>query len=112
MDIPKYKLEIINKIKSAKNLNIMKIIHGKSAFNIMRYISFDLKNKKPDNFDELWNDYEKNTSILIIYEHKPKVHAYIVFNLIIGSKNSKHFSLIGEKYDYKSGTDIIKKLNI
>ena len=110
MKISKYKKEFIEKEKSSKHVKMIKIINGKKAFDIAKYVFFEIKNENPDEWSKIWNDYEKNTCALVIYEYKSIINKSIIFKLIIGRDNTKNFSIVAEKYSYNVGKKLLNDI--
>lgn len=107
MKISKYKQQIIEEYESNKRVKILNIFYGKTAFNNAKYLLFDINGENSNKWSNIWDNYEKNTCVLIIYEYILKVNKEIRITLIIGRENTKNFSVVGEKFPYNKGLDIL-----
>lgn len=107
MPISKYKQQLIEECEDNDKTKILKIIYGKKAYNIAKYLFFYAQDKDIGTWGNHWNDYEKNTCVLIIYEYRLRVNKRIHIKLIIGRETSDYFSIVGEKYSYSRGIDLV-----
>ena len=93
-------LEGIQKDPKCKVLHIMK---GARAVNIMQEVL-----NTPKEWMAQWSPYEKRNALLIIYSVKKIKNKVIVFQIVIGNKETG--SVLGERFAYDKGLELIGRL--
>lgn len=94
MKITKHKQYIIEKELSDDRHNLIDIYYGNKAYKLAQQFFF----KDDDICGNKWTNYEKNNSVLFIYERLLRINKIIIVKFIIGKDTDT--SAIGEKYPY------------
>lgn len=99
----KWSEEYLEGIQKDPKCKVLHTVNGARAVNIMQEVL-----NTPKEWMSQWSPYEKRNALLIIYSIKKIKNKRIVFQIVIGNKETG--SVLGEHFAYDKGLDLIDRL--
>ena len=99
----KWSEEYLETIQKDPKCKVLDTVSGTRAVHIMK----EVFNASTDWMSQ-WSPYEKRNALLIIYSLKKIKNKVIIFQIVIGNKETG--SLLGEKFEYKKGLELLARL--
>ena len=99
----KWSEEYLEDIQKDPKCKVLKTVNGTRALQIMREVL-----NTPKEWMSQLSPYEKKNALLIVYSIKKIKNKVIVFQIVIGNKETG--SVLGEKFTYDKGLELIDRL--
>uniref|UniRef100_A0A6C0BL98 Uncharacterized protein n=1 Tax=viral metagenome TaxID=1070528 RepID=A0A6C0BL98_9ZZZZ len=99
----KWSEEYLKTIQDDKKCKVLDTVHGSRAVSIMKEV-FDT----PKEWMAQLSPYEKRNALLIVYSIKKIKNKVIIFQIVVGNKETG--SVLGERFAYEKGIELIAKL--
>ena len=101
--------EYLENIQSDPKCKILYTVKDGRAVKIMKEVLYkdESEGDEAKKWTDNWTSYEKRNALLIVYSRKKIKNKDIIFQLLIGNKETG--SVIGERFTYKTGLELLSK---
>lgn len=104
----KWAKEYINELKEDPKVQILHIVKGANAVNILKQVFYPYDELEGDKWLTQFTPSQKRTAHLIIYSQLKRTKKVIVFKLLVGKKETG--SSPGQQVTYEKGMKLIESL--
>lgn len=101
--------EYLDEISSDPKCKVLHTVKDGRAVKIMKEVLYKEESEglEAKKWADQWTPYEKRNAFLIVYSRKKIKNKEIIFQLLIGNKETG--SLLGERFTYKKGIELLSK---
>jgi hypothetical protein len=99
--------EYLENIQTDPKCKVLHIIKDGRAVKIMKEVLFKDESEEANKWANNWTPYEKRNALLIVYSRKKIKNKEIIFQLLIGNKETG--SVLGERFTYEKGLELLSK---